>query len=75
MPSSTVGTPAVTVTRSPWMSAATSRGVGCTPGYTCAAPTMVALKGSPQALAWNIGTTDSTTSRSIKPKASAMHCA
>ena len=71
-PSQSVGTPAVRVTRSAWMSPARSGGVRCGPGNTCVMPSMVAAKGVPQASTWNIGTTGMNLSRSDRPNESAM---
>ena len=42
------------------------------PGNTSLVPTIGALYGRPQALAWNMGTTASTLSRPVTPTASAM---
>ena len=62
-----VGTPPVMVTRSRWNRSTTLAGSRCGPGITIFAPTIVAPKGMPQALAWNIGTTGIIVSRSQRP--------
>ena len=71
MPSQRVGTPAVRVTRSPWMSSTRSRGCRWGPGSTIFVPSITQAKGRPQAMAWNMGTTGITVSASRLPKASA----
>ena len=62
IPFQIVGTPAANVTRS--LSQRSSRLTGSRwgPGMTMRAPAATAPKGSPQALAWNIGTTGMTVS-------------
>jgi len=65
-----VGTAADIVTSSASMSSAIGPGSVWTSGSTCLAPTNVAAYGSPQPLAWNIGTTGRTTSDSLIPFAS-----
>ena len=76
--SQTVGTPAVSVTRSDSISRSRSAGPGAAPGKTWVAPTIAAVNGMPQALTWNIGTTGITTSRSrsaiTSGSASASEC-
>ncbi len=72
MPSQIVGTPPVQVTRSDWKSSSRLAGSRCGPGKTCLAPTSVAVKGNPQALAWNIGTTGRTMSSSRIARLSAI---
>ena len=70
-----VGTPAVTVT---WWSRrmpAMALGVMFGPGMTSDEPANTAAYGVPQALAWNIGTIGSRTSRSTSPATSAMSTA
>jgi hypothetical protein len=62
-----VGTPPATVTRSDSSRVASPRGERSGPGMTSVAPTNTAAYGSPQAFAWNIGTTGSATSRSASP--------
>ena len=57
-----VGTAAATVTRSCSISRASGSGCRKRPGITRSAPTKVDACGSPQAFAWNIGTTGSTRS-------------
>src|SRR5436190_17016250 len=59
-----VGTPAASVTFSACSRDSTGSGCIWLPGKTCLAPTNVAAYGSPQALAWNIGTMAMTVSRS-----------
>ena len=66
-----VGTPAASVTRSDSISSAIAGGVMCGPGNTSSAPAITAACARPQALAWNIGTTGRTTSRSQTPSVSA----
>ena len=67
-----VGTPAATVTRSSSMSLARATGDRSAPGITRVAPVATPAWARPQALAWNIGTTGSTTSRSQTPIVSAI---
>ena len=66
-PSQMVGTPAVMVTR--WRSSRPSTPFGDMfgPGNTMLDPASSAAYGSPHALAWNIGTTGMTMSRSRRP--------
>ena len=59
-----VGTPAASVTFSASISSAIAGGVICGPGNASALPAITAACARPQALAWNIGTTGITTSRS-----------
>ena len=59
-----VGTPAASVTFSVSISSAIAGGVICGPGNASAAPAITAACARPQALAWNIGTTGMTVSRS-----------
>ncbi len=59
-----VGTPAPTVTRSSTMRSASALPERSGPGITSDAPAATAAWASPQALAWNIGTTGITTSAS-----------
>src|SRR5439155_9638949 len=68
-PIHTVGTPAVTVTCSPSISSASEPGsaLNC-PANTSFEPAIAAAYGVPHALAWNIGTTGSTASRSVRPR-------
>jgi hypothetical protein len=65
-----VGTPAASVTFSPSISSAIAFGCRFGPGMTSDAPAITAAWQRPQALAWNIGTTGITTSRSHTPAAS-----
>ena len=67
-----MGTPPLKVTRSAWQSSSSAAGSRCGPGKTSPAPVSAAVKGSPQALAWNIGTTASTMSAARIAKLSAM---
>src|SRR5439155_18114011 len=68
-PIQTVGTPAVTVTPAPWMRSTREAGsaLNC-PANTSLAPAIAAAYGVPHAFAWNIGTTGSTASRSVRPR-------
>ena len=59
-----VGTPALQVTPSAAIRSASPCGVRSGPGRTCLAPSIVAMYGMPQAIAWNIGTTGITESAS-----------
>src|SRR3954452_5609131 len=52
------------VTRSDSSVSSSVCGSRCIPGNTCAAPASAHVYGSPQAFAWNIGTTGITTSAS-----------
>src|SRR3990170_4342340 len=72
MPSQIVGTPAATVTCSVSNASRRLTASRCGPGNTCLAPTIVQLKGKHQALAWNIGTTGSTTSAVVRPTPGAI---
>ena len=63
-PIQTVGTAPTTVTFSRSVISTMSRGCGAGPPKIWVAPTMTPAKGTHQALAWNIGTMWSTTSRS-----------
>ena len=67
MPSQMVGTPAVQVTFSSASRASRLGGSRHGPGKTCLQPTIVQLKGRPQALTWNMGTTGMTTSAWERP--------
>ena len=62
-----VGTPALQVTPSAPIRSASPCGVRSGPGRTCLAPSIVAMYGMPQAIAWNIGTTGITESASRMP--------
>ena len=66
-PSQMVGTPAVRVTPSPANRSSRLSGSRWGPGKTWLAPTKVAAKGNPQALAWNMGTTGVTVSWQDSP--------
>ena len=66
-----VGTPAATVTRSDSMRSTIADGERSGPGNTRLAPAKTAACARPHALAWNIGTTGSTTSASDTPSVSA----
>ena len=66
-----VGTPAATVTCSSTIRSAIAPGDRSGPGITRSAPAATAAWASPQALAWNIGTTGSTRSASRTPMPSA----
>ena len=57
-----VGTPAASVTRSRSMRSARCAPLMCGPGRTSLAPVKALVKGKPQALAWNMGTTGRTVS-------------
>jgi hypothetical protein len=70
MPIQMVGTPPAMVTRSRCMRSTSDAGSRCGPGNTSLAPHMTAQNGSPQALAWNIGTTGKTQSDSPMPSVS-----
>ena len=59
-----VGTPAASVTFSSSISWAIAFGVICGPGKANALPAITPACARPHALAWNIGTTGITTSRS-----------
>ena len=67
----TVGTAAEKVTPSVSRSSKIDSPSIFAPGMTSLAPTAGALKATPQALAWNIGTTGSTTSAAPRPITSA----
>ena len=62
-----VGTPEVTVDRSAAMKAVRCSGCRNGPGMCSVAPDRNAAYGSPQALAWNIGTMASARSASVMP--------
>ena len=66
-----VGTPAASVTFSDSISSASAAGCIFGPGSASDAPAITAAWQRPQALAWNIGTTGITTSRSLTAAASA----
>ena len=66
----TVGTPAAMVTFSSCRSCSTLGASRCGPGKTTFAPIIAAVKGMPQALTWNIGTTGRITSRCAMSMAS-----
>ena len=69
----TVGTPAASVTPSVFMrSTSVSASPIFGPGNTSFVPVIAALYGSPQAFAWNIGTTARITSCAFNPTASLM---
>ena len=72
-PTQMVGTPRLMDTRCSLIRRQMEAGSGRTPVKTWVAPVMVAEYGTPQLLAWNIGTTAITTSRSRTPAASALH--
>ena len=72
IPSQMVGTPPANVTRSAAMRSSSTSGSSLAPGKTIFAPTSAHACGRPQALAWNMGTAGSTTSRSDNPTPSAM---
>ena len=67
-----VGTPAAMVTDSLSMRPASAPGDRSAPGMTRVAPVATPAWASPQALAWNIGTTGRITSRSQAPRVSAI---
>ena len=73
-----VGTPAATVTRSDSMRSTIASGERSGPGNTRFAPAKTAACARPHALAWNIGTTGSTTSASdtamVSASIVAMEC-
>jgi len=66
-----VGTPAARVTSSDSIISASLTGTMFGPGMTSLAPDATPAWASPQALAWNIGTTGRTTSLSQTPTESA----
>ncbi len=70
-PIQTVGTPPVRVTRSVSIRSASAGGDRLAPGSTSVAPAITDACGSPQALAWNIGTTGRIVSRSDTDMAAA----
>ena len=70
MPSQMVGTPAVKVTFSEATRPSSEAGSRCGPGKTCLVPVITAVKGSPQALTWNMGTTGIITSDWLSPSES-----
>ena len=70
-----VGTPAATVTCSVSISSASAGGVMRGPGSTSFAPLATPACASPHALAWNMGTTGITASRSWMPIESACSTA
>ena len=72
MPCQMVGTPQVSVTRCRSSSRTSAWGVMFGPGKTRSEPASMDPYGIPHALAWNIGTTGSTTSRSDNATPSAM---
>ena len=65
-----VGTPAASVTRSDSMRSASAGALRSGPGITRVAPVATPAWASPQALAWNMGTTGRITSRSLTPSVS-----
>ena len=67
-----VGTPAATVTFSVSIMSAREGALRSAPGITIVDPVATAACANPQALAWNIGTTGRTTSRSQTPIVSAI---
>ena len=67
-----VGTPAATVTRSSTMRSAIAGPDRSGPGITRSAPAPTPAWASPQALAWNIGTTGRIRSDSPMPNESAV---
>ena len=73
-----VGTPAEIVTPSDAMRPSSGAGAVNRWGIACLAPSMAAAKGSPQPIAWNIGTTAHAQSVALRPRvsviASAMVC-
>ena len=70
-----VGTAPVTVGRSAAMNSSSGPDVRCWPTSSSSAPARNAAYGTPQALAWNIGTIGITRSRSHRPKALALQTA
>ena len=68
-PAQIVGTPPATVTCSSPMSRTSVAGCRSRSGMIRAAPDSKQAKARPHALAWNMGTTGSTRSRSDRPKA------
>ena len=69
--SHTVAIPTPNVTPSALMSVARRRPSVWRPGNTSLAPAAAVAKGTPHALAWNIGTTASTQSRALMAMKSA----
>ena len=67
-----VGTPAETVTPSDAMRPVSGSGAMNRWGIACLAPSMVAAKGSPQPIAWNIGTTAHAQSVALRPMVSVI---
>ena len=72
-PCQIVGTPAEIVTFSSCISRRKESGIMKRCGITCLAPTIEAQNGSPQPMAWNIGTMPSEESRAEKPMESVRH--
>ena len=70
-----VGTPAASVTRSAAQRSSRLVGSRWGPGRTQCAPAMATACASPQAFAWNMGTTGMTRSRWRMPKGSVMQSA
>ena len=68
MPIQIVGTPALSVTRSDSIMDSSPAGLRSGPGMASDAPARNAVYGSPHAIAWNIGTTGMSTSRSVRPR-------
>ena len=70
-----VGTPALKVTCSASISSYSDLPSSCGPGKTTLQPVMAMLKGVPQALTWNMGTTGMTASRELSAMASGITAA
>ena len=70
-----VGTPAESVTRSSAISAASREGSMKRCGITCLQPSISAAHGTPQPMAWNIGTMPSTVSVAERAIESVMQIA
>ena len=70
-----MGTAPAIVGRSASMSRTSGSGCRNRSGMTRSAPAYIAAYGSPQAFAWNIGTTGSTRSCSDSPKTLPVHTA
>ena len=75
MPPQIVGTPAAAVKRSESIRSSSVSGRRPRSGKTSEAPVIAAQKGSPQALAWNMGTTIRMRSSSQMPSESAAQAA
>ena len=74
-PCQMVGTPAEMVTCSAAIRSSSALASMKRCGMTCFAPSMVALNGRPQPMAWNMGTMPHTLSVAERPIASVIDCA